>query len=315
MVSYAEGSRMRLAYVAESAWATIPSTPTFNILRLTNNGLRGTKQTTVSDEIRDDRNVPEEMVVGRSASGTIEGEFPYGHWDTLMQAALMGSWNSNVLKVGTTFRSFTIEETNQLDGADSYARFTGMVVNSFGLSAEARQKIKATFGFIGKKEDHSDAGTAISGATYAARNAELIPATAGSITINTFTASNSFAATPKLLSFNFNLTNNASERPVVDDEYTIIPKIGRADVTGEIVVYFSDKAQYEAIDRHSTGVFEFTIGTVTNKKYKIKFPRIQFLDGERIGRSMSEDIKVRMPFRATYDSSDDTSMKITRAVA
>jgi hypothetical protein len=311
-----QGSRLRTAYIAETTWGTTPATPTFKNLRLNRNSLRGNKGTATSDEIRDDRNVVDEIVLSRSAGGSIEAEFSYGSFDDLIEACLMGTWTTNVLKVGSTLRSFTIEETSEVGSANPrYARFPGMMVDTWSLEAPAREKMMTTFGFLGKKEDHATGHTLITGATYTAVNTEKIIPTSGSLVIGSFTGTAVTLAAPKVLSFSLNVNNNLAERPVVDDEYSLQPRVGKCDVTGEITIYFEDKSHYEIVDRHDLGALSVTIGFEANKKYTLLLPRLRYGDGERIGKSLNDDIKVRIPFRGTYDNTEATSLKITRAVA
>lgn len=311
-----QGSRLRTAYIAEATWGTTPATPTFKNMRLTRNSIRGNKGTAVSDEIRDDRNVVDEIVLSRSAGGNLEGEFSYGSFDDFIEAVMMGTWTTNVLKVGSTIRSYTIEETSEVgSGAPRYARFPGMMLDTWALNAPAREKVTTTFGLLGKKEDHSTGHTLISGATYTAVNAEKIIPTSGSISGLALAGTLVTVAAPKVLSLSLNVNNNLAERPVVDDEYSLQPRIGKCDVTGEIVIYFEDKTHYEVVDRHDLGTLTFTLGFEANKKYTFLFPRLRYGDGERIGKSLNDDIKVRIPFRGTYDATEATSLKITRAVA
>lgn len=311
-----QGSRLRTAYVAETTWGTTPSTPTFQNLRLTRNNLRGMKGVTTSDEIRDDRNVVDEIVLSRSAGGTLEAEFSYGSFDDFIQAVLMGTWSTNVLKVGSTLRSFTIEETSEVGGAaPRYARFPGMMIDTWQLNAQAREKVTTQFGFLGRKEDHSAGHTLITGATYTAVGSTPIIPTSGSLVIDTLAGSEITLVAPKLLGISLNVNNNLAERPVVDDEYSLQPRAGKCDVTGEMTIYYEDKSHYEIMEVHDTGELEFTLGFEADEKYTIHLPKLRFGDGERIGKTLNDDIKVRIPFRGVYDSGEATSLKITRAVA
>ncbi|HTV69806.1 MAG TPA: phage tail tube protein, partial [Rhizobiaceae bacterium] len=81
----AEASQSRLAYVPEVTPGTIPTNPTFQVLRLVNEGIRLAKETVISDEIRADGNVTDIIDVGRAVEGPIAGELSYGTFDFFLE--------------------------------------------------------------------------------------------------------------------------------------------------------------------------------------------------------------------------------------
>lgn len=307
-MAFASGSETRVAFIAETAWGTTPSTPTFQVLRGAEFGLRTNKQTGTSEELRADRNVTDEFLLGLGTSGPARGELSYGTYDDFMAAALMGSWSSNVLKNGTTRSFFTVEETVELGATDSFSRFTGVYVNTMGLTINARAVVGINFGLMGKSEGL--ATTAIAGSTYTAANTKAIQ------TASTGVASFTVASlSPTVRSISLNIANNLRERPSVTTPYSAEFGLGRCDVTGEMEVYFESNAVYQAVLDHGGGAIACTIGTVTSEKYTLSLPNVVFLDGERTPRRQDTDIMVRIPFRAKYSAGDAASLSITRAVA
>ena len=90
-------------------------------------------------------------------------EFRAVSFDTLLQAALMGTRSTNTLKAGTTRRSFTFER--YFADIGRYRR-TVAEINSLSLECPASGIVKGTFGIVG--HDDTGSGSMISGATYTA---------------------------------------------------------------------------------------------------------------------------------------------------
>lgn len=305
---FASGSEVRVAYVAETVFGTTPATPSFKTARVTTGGLRTNKQTGTSDERQADRNVRDEFLLGLGAGGNYAAELSYGTFDDWIEAVLCGTWTTNVLKNGSTRRSFTVEETLELGATDSFSRFTGAVLGGASLSLTAREKASLSFDWLAQKETLATA--IVVGATYAAPNTKAI-----------MTASKSVAAldvagsTAKVRSLTLAIANNLRERPEVGSLYSNEFGIGRCDVTGTIEAYFESNALYQSVLDHGSGALSFTIGDVTAEKYTILLPKIRFGDGERRVGGNNDDVMVSIPYRAILDDTEACSIKITRAVA
>src|SRR5579871_994869 len=171
-MSFAASSKTRVAYVAETAWGTIPTTPTFLEIRRTNGNLRTKKTTVVSDEIHLDRNIRAEQQTGQDVTGSYDFELSYGSFDDMFAGAMMGTWSTNVLKNGTTEQSFTFEETVDWGSSKGYARFTGCEVDSIDLTFASRQLVKGSIALLGQSESLDT--TILTGATYTAPNTNPI---------------------------------------------------------------------------------------------------------------------------------------------
>jgi hypothetical protein len=307
-MAFASGSEVRVAYIAESAFGTTPSTPTFKVARVTSGGLRTNKQTGVSDERRADRNASDVFLLGLGAGGSYDAELSYGSFDDWFQATLCGTWATDVLKNGTTRRSFTFEETRELGTTDSYSRFTGATFNGFSLSLAANGKAELSFDLLAKQEALATA--IISGATYTAANTNAIMTAPRSVA-GLEVAGN----TLKVMSLSLEVTNNLRERPEVGSLYSNEFGVGRCEVTGTVEIYFESNDAYQDVLDHASGALEFTTGDVTTEKYTFLLPKIIFMDGQVTAGGNDDDVMVSIPFQAVYDSSETCSIKITRAVA
>jgi len=69
-----DANRVTLRYWEESTWGEITGTPTFTDIRMVSEGLKGTKQTEMSEEIRSDRQIPGIIRTGEASEGPVNFE-------------------------------------------------------------------------------------------------------------------------------------------------------------------------------------------------------------------------------------------------
>lgn len=306
---FASGAEVRVAYVAEATFGTVPATPAFKTVRATNGGLRTTKATGTSDERRADRNVSDEYMLGKDSAGSYDFELSYGTFDDFFEAALGGTWTTNVLKNGVTKKSFTIEETIELGATDAFSRFRGAMVNGFTLDITAREAITGSMDIMAVEEQLATA--IVTGATYAAATTSPVltaSAHVGTVTFGAF-------ASPKIRRISLDVTNNLRTRPTIGTLFSQEFGTGRFDVTGTIECYFEDQAIYTAVMNHDTAAISVTVGATTANKYTILIPKAQLGDGDRVIGGTDDDIMVAIPFRGVFDTATAASLQITRAVA
>ena len=92
-----DANRVQLAYVAESTFGEKEEGSDLQILRYNSESLKQDMATTISEEIRSDRQISDVARIGLSASGAIDFELSYGSHDDFLKAALMAlSWSTEV---------------------------------------------------------------------------------------------------------------------------------------------------------------------------------------------------------------------------
>lgn len=309
-MGFANGSEVRRAFVAETAFGVIPATPSFKLIRATGGNLRTTKATVTSDEVQADRNVRAELMTAQDVTGSYDFELTSDTFDDLIAGALRSTWQTNVLKNGVARPSFTFEEKLNAGGVDSFFRFPGCMVNSMSLNLPSRQKATGSFAIMGIQEVPDTA--IVTGATYAAANTNQ-PATSSA---NVGTLSVSGTTTPfRLKNLSLEVNNELRVRDAVGSLYSAEFGAGRCNVTGTIEAYFEGLDQYQFVLSHGAGAIGFTVGVEANKKYTIAIPKAQFLDGARTLGGNTDDVMISLPFRGVYDPTEQASIKITRAVA
>lgn len=300
-MAIASGSRHRLAAIAEVTYGTTPTTPAFSTLRHNSCNIGLSKDAVESEEIRGDRQITCFRQGNKSVGGDIEGELVYGEYDSLIEAALCGTWSTDVLKAGTTRRSFTIERTFQ--DITQYVRYTGCEVNTMSISIAPNSMVGVSFGFIGK--DQSIAQTAIASSTYSALT--------DTCQFDSFTATISEGGSPIALVTEAEITleNGIEPQFVVGSSTTLRPSIGRCNVTGSITVYLEDQAMLTKFQNETESSLDLTLTDPDGNTFQIEIPKLKYTSGQP-DVSGEGSVTVSMDFQAIYDSVDASNIVITR---
>ncbi len=313
-MSIGDTSQVRVASILEATWGTTPNTPALQVARFTGESLNVNQENVVSDEIRSDRNVSDQIPVGRSADGSLNFELSYGTFDDFIAAALYSDWATNAIKNGIVKKSFTLEKFFELGTTDAYMRYTGMMLNQFNLSIEAKKIITGSFSFLGK---FGSAATAIiAGATYPAAT------TTGVMSAGLDFASLAMVGispAPKLLKVDMAVNNNLRPQPVVGSLDLVGVGVGRFEVTGSITAYFENLSLYNAYLNGTAASLSFTLGTTTLQKYNVNMPTIKFQTGKVLTPGNNQDVVAEMTYRALYNTAgspaNNATLLLTRAVA
>jgi len=300
-MAIASGSRHRLAAIAEVTYGTTPTTPAFTTLRHNSCNIGLSKDAVESEEIRGDRQITCFRHGNKSVGGDIEGELVYGEYDSLIEAAMCGTWSTDVLKAGTTRRSFTIERTFQ--DITQYVRYTGCEVNTMSISIAPNSMVGVSFGFIGK--DQSIAQTAIASSSYSALT--------DTCQFDSFTATISEGGSPIALVTEAEITleNGIEPQFVVGSSTTLRPSIGRCNVTGSITVYLEDQAMLAKFQNETESSLDLTLTDPDGNTFQIEIPKLKYTSGQP-DVSGEGSVTVSMDFQAIYDSVDASNIVITR---
>jgi len=300
-MAIASGSRHRLAAIAEVTYGTTPTTPAFSTMRHNSCNIGLSKDAVESEEIRGDRQITCFRHGNKSVGGDIEGELAYGEYDSLIEAALCGTWSTDVLKAGTTRRSFTIERTFQ--DITQYVRYTGCEVNTMSISIAPNSMVGVSFGFIGK--DQSIAQTAIASSSYSTLT--------DTCQFDSFTATISEGGSPIALVTEAEITleNGIEPQFVVGSSTTLRPSIGRCNVTGSITVYLEDQAMLTKFQNETESSLDLTLTDPDGNTFQIEIPKLKYTSGQP-DVSGEGSVTVSMDFQAIYDSVDASNIVITR---
>lgn len=303
-MTIATGSRHNLSYVVEATFGTTPSSPGFTPIRHTGTTLGLSKDAVESEELREDRQVAHFRHGNKSVTGDINFELSYGGLDALLEATLCGTWATNVLKAGTTRRSYTVERHHQDIG--KYLRSTGCQFNTMSLSVAPNSMVTGSFGIIGS--GFSTSGSALGSATYSAESTTApFDSFSGSIT-------EGGSAIAIITALELNIDNGMEALYVVGSADTLLPSIGKSSVTGSVTAYFENTALLDKFVAETTSAIQFTLTDAAGNDYIVLLPKVKYNSGNP-EVSGPGAITVTLDFVALYNSSDASQIKITRVPA
>jgi len=310
-MTIAESDGTRLAYIAEVTEGTTPATPAFQTLRYVSESLTAAKNSLQSNEIRSDKNLADIIAAGESVSGGIDGEFSYGTFDDFLEAAMRGTWSTDVLTNGTDRKSFTIEKTFDFGSASfGYVRYRGCFINGVTIDMQPRAPIGVSFDILGMGSDVA-AAAIISGATYtAATTEEVMPS---GTYIGTITASG--LTLPAIKSMNLQINSQNREQLQIGSDDLAGVALGQFTVSGTLGLYFDSIDEYNAIKNHTSVAIVVPLGSVTTEKYTLSIPVAKLMSGDPISGGNGNDVAFDVDFMGQYDSGISGTVQITREVA
>ena len=301
-MTIASGSRHRLAYIAEVTYGTTPSTPAFTTIRHNACSLGLSKDAVESDEIRGDRQIASFRHGNKQVGGDVESDLLYGEHDALLEAALCGTWSTDVLKAGTTRRSFTLERTFQ--DITQFIRYKGCEVNGFSLKLSPNKMAALSFSIIGQDQD-APAGTAIAGSSYSSLT-----------TVEPFDSFNAViteggSAIAIITEAEIKLVNGIEPQFVIGSALTVRPAIGRSNVSGSITAFFEDATLLNKFRNETESALDITLTDPAGNTFQIQLGNITYTSGQP-DVSGEGSVSLSMSFQAIYDSSDASNIVITR---
>lgn len=303
-MSFANGAQHSLHYIAETTYGTTPSTPSFSPLPHTGTTLNVSKDAVESEKLRGDRQVEDFRHGNKTVGGEITCELEYEAFDDLIEAALCGTWTANILKAGTTRRSFTLQRKFADLDTPEFHTYTGCEINSMALSVSPNAMVGCTFGVVGK--DLGLATSSITGSTFGSD--------VGNTPFDSFTGSISEGGSSiaTVTSIEFTLENGIEPLFSVGSQVTSRPSIGRSRVTGTLTTYFDSKALYEKFINETSSSITLTLTDLDGNNYEFDFSNVKYNSGQP-DVSGEGAVTIAMDFVALFDSTDSSQVVITRS--
>lgn len=300
---YAQGVNQNTYIKLEGVGGTLDPLVDWIPLRLINNGLTQTMEEIESDEMLPGRHMGESRSGTSSVSGDLEAELTFGTFDMLLEAAFHGTWAADVLKTGTTRRSFAILKHNE--DIDRWLIYRGCEAGTVAIDCPLQGKVGVTFSMIGKQEE-----------SYVFDDlTETIAAPTETVMMTTFEGSLTEGGTglnhATALSMNLDNGMEAIYALFSRDAYDI--KLGRINVSGALSAYIEDdrlKAKYLGETRTPL-VVTLTDG---DNSYAISMTRAKLTNNTEEG-SGDDPIIQNYDYRAFNDQATDTEITITRIPA
>jgi len=301
-MAFAQGSRSSLSFITESTFGTTPA-GNFTNLPFSTHSLNLTKDRVAGTDIQADRMARVDRHGNRQVGGDIVVDLRDGDFDAFLESAMLNTWATNVLKVGTTPKFFSIED--YAADIDQSRVFTGMSVSTMGISLAPNQMVTTTFGMVGK-----DMTMSVTEKTQdAASGAAPFDAYSGDISIGNVGGAAPVAIVTAL---DFTLNNSYAPTFVIGDDSAPSLEYGRAEVEGTMTAYFEDAALIDRFLNETETEIEVSVDDPTGANtYTFSFPRVK-INSADVGVDGPTSRMISMSFVALYDTTEETNLKITR---
>ena len=301
-MAFAQGSRSSLSFITESTFGTTPA-GNFTNLPFSTHSLNLTKDRVAGTDIQADRMARVDRHGNRQVGGDIVVDLRDGDFDVFLESAMLNTWATNVLKVGTTPKFMSIED--YAADIDQARVFTGMSVSTMGISLAPNQMVTTTFGMVGKDMTMS----ATEKTQDAASGAQPFDAYSGDISIGNVGGATAVAIVTAL---DFTLNNSYAPTFVIGDDSAPSLEYGRAEVEGTLTAYFEDAALINRFLNETETEIEVSVDDPTGaNSYTFTFPRVK-INSADVGVDGPTSRMITMSFVALYDATEGTNLKITR---
>jgi len=305
---FSQGSRAGLSYVPEVTFGTTPATPSLVQLPYTTHTLNLTKERVTGNDIQPDRMVRVDRHGNRSVAGDITVDLRKGDYDPLLESAFFGTFATNVLKVGTTPKFFSIEDA--ATDISQFRLFTGMAVSTLAVSIRPNQMVTGTFSMVGK--DMTISGTSVDAVKTASSVNQPFDSYSGALSIGT--AGGTLTAAAIVTGIDFTINNALAPTFVVGSSSTPQLEYGMATVEGTITAYFEDASLINRFIAETATGLQVVVDDPTGlSDYTWLFPRVK-INGADVPVDNPASRIITMPFVALYDTTEATNIKLTRSV-
>ena len=301
-MTFATGGFHGLSYVPEVTMGTTPLTPSMKSFRHTSCSLGLSKESFQSNELRSDRQVSDLRHGAKKVEGEIAFELSYGAFDDLLEAALFATWATNVLKAGTTYKSFTMER--RFTDVAQYQVFTGVLVDSMSLNINPNGMVTGSFGLVGMGT--SLAGTSLGTPAAAAANSPF-DGFGGSL-------EEGGAAMAAISAITLELQNSLDPFFAVGSDSAVGITAGRCQVSGTVTTAFQNTTLLNKFIAETESSLRVGISDPLGNELEIYLPRIKYSGGD-IPAQNEGRILMNMPFTALLDSVTGTNIQLTRTPA
>ena len=302
-MAFAQGSRSSLSYITETGFGTTPSTPTFAYLPMNTHSLDLTKDRVEGNEIQADRMPRVDRHGNRQAGGSLEVDLRKGDFDELFESAFLSSYSTDVLKIGTTPKYFTMEDAAQ--DISQYRLFTGMSVSTMNVSIAPNQMVTATFDMVGK-------GMTQAGTTGSTGGTPTASSTNAPFDSYSGTISDGGSSIAIVTSIDFSVSNSFAPTFVVGADTAQSLEYGRAVVEGTMTVYYEDETLINKFLNETESSIEVSVDDPTGANpYTFLFPRVKY-NGASVPVQNPQSRLITLPFVSLYDGTEGSNLTLTR---
>ena len=302
----ATGGATSVRYIPEVTFGTTPAVTAANIFELRNKGctLGISKDSVTSNELRSDRQITDLRHGNIKVGGNLPIEFSFKEYDAFLEAALFGTWNSNVLKSNKVIKSFTMERLFSDLAVPQYLQFTGVMVDGLTLDIKPNDMVTGQFTLVGVTGALSSTSLLTTGSPTASQTFSPYDSFTGAIKEGSSTIS-------IVTSLSLDIKNNITPAYVIGQKSAGALPAGRSKITGSLTCFFNNTTMLNKFLNESESSLEFTLGDGIDDSYTFLVPRIKYTSGQPDVNGEGQ-IELTMAWEGLYDATEGTNLKITR---
>jgi len=241
----------------------------------------------------------------RQTAGDIVVDLRDGDYDDLIESAMLSTFSTGVIKVGTTPKFLTLED--YASDIDQARLFTGMAVNTMAVSLAPNQMVTTTFGMVGKDMTISSTEKTASAASGAAP----FDSYSGDLAIGNVGGSSAVAI---VTGMDFTLTNSFAPTFVIGNDSAPSLEYGRAEVEGNLTAYFEDVSLINRFLNETETEIEVSVDDPTGSNtYTFLFPKVK-INSADVGVDGPTSRIINLSFVSLYDSTEGSNLVITKQV-
>lgn len=319
----ADTSQVQLRYIKEVTWGTTPATPAWQNMRVTSFDLQPTKESVQSQELRSDRQIPDQIQVGQGASGSADFELSFASFDTFLAAAIGSAEftgvdnhdydedltdDSEIISNGTTAASFSLEEQIPHEGADYYMRYTGMRVDTLSLNITPGAIVTGSLAFQGKVAATDTA--IVAGSSIVAANTNQVMNAVSHVTA----IDEGGASIGTVTSMQLQIANNLRVQRAIGTLGASGIGYGQIAVSGTAEIYFESVALVDKVINHTSSSFKVEFTDDAGNLYAFIIPKIYYGQPSKPISGNNQDVMLSLPFNAVLGGADSKTVQIVKQI-
>lgn len=296
------GSRSSLAYIPEVTYGVTPATPSLIAIPFVTFNVNKTTDRHEDPSIQGDRQQRHNLTGNTHVTGDIDFSFAPTDFDPLIESVMNSTWASNILKVGNTQKSFTLE--NALNDVGIFRTFTGSVVDKMSFTIPPSGIVTMKASMVCKDMTVASA-TIDAGGGYA-------PATAGvPFQSNTAVLKEGGTTIAYVPSLTMTLDNGISQNFAIGSSTVRSITSNWFKVTGTLTSTMENSSLLGKFLNSTETQLEFTV-TSGVKTFKVEVNTAVYT-ATSVSVSGQGTVTATMTFSGLYDASDASMVVITRS--
>lgn len=297
-MAISQGSTVAIEYIKETTIGTTPATPQTALIPYTSFNMEYERDFFV-DPSRNSDNMQRFMSAGAyKTAGSLGSVYQHAQQDEFLAGALMGTWATNVLKLGNTKSGFTF---NEWDSTLSLARtFTGCEINTLAIDVPVSNVVSLELGLLGRT---MTTGAAMLDSTPTALLTGKNPFThvGGYVKLD--------GATAYTTAIKVNINNNIGQLNVLGQNSVYDTFMSQKTVSGSISIIYDTNTFYTKFMNGTAAAVEFQLSDGTNN-HIWKMPNVKF---NKMTASTDAGVRIlQADFTALYDATLGSILSITR---